>query len=89
MWLVWSYDDGVTMITVDKDKAIKEYEELKQSYIDSFDGEFNGDEHVILAKVEKRFYCADTGEPMIDYDDNGNEFETGDTYWDWREDEYK
>jgi hypothetical protein len=85
MWLVWSNDDGIIITTENKEEAIEEYEKAKQYYKDSFDGEFYGDEHVILAKIEKQFYSYDTKEPVTEEDDEGNEIETGDTYWDWRE----
>lgn len=89
MWIVWSRDDGVLCITDDREKAVSEYEETKQWYKDMFDGEFDGDERVILAKVEKVFCCHDTGKPVIEYDDEGNEIELKDeTYWDWKEDTF-
>lgn len=88
MWLVWSYDDGIVITTESKEVAEREYEETKMWYKDSFDGEFNADEHVILAKVEKDFYSKDTKKPVYEEDEKGNEIPTGDTYWDWQEDIY-
>ncbi len=88
MWIVYSDIDGMSLMTDDKEKALKEYEELKRHYKDSFDGEFSTDEQVVLAKVERNFYSADTGERVVEEDENGEEYLTKDTYWDWKEDIY-
>lgn len=86
MWMVWSHDEGLVITTDNREQAELEYEKSKQWYKNSFDGEFYTDEHVILAKVEKQFYSADTGKPIIEEDENGEEIESTDTYWEWRED---
>lgn len=87
MWMVWSNDSGLIVITNNKVEAMKEYEKEKQWYKYSFDHEFYGDKRIVLAKVERDFYSHDTGNPVIDYDDEGNEVErNGETYWDWKED---
>jgi len=89
MWLVWSSADDICNLFKNKEDAIKEYERAKKWHEDMFDGEFDGDEHVVLAKVEKNFYSGDTGEPVVDYDEDGNEYEKDDeTYWGWHEDTY-
>ncbi len=87
MWIVWSDTDDLCGIFRKEEEALKEYEHQKQWHEDNFDGEFYGDEHVVLAKVKRNFYCHDTKEPVIDYDDDGKEFEKDDeTYWGWKED---
>lgn len=52
------------------------------------DGEFSGDEMIVIAQVEKRFYSDDTLKPVLKEDDNGNECDTGDAYWEFREVDY-
>lgn len=86
MWMVWTDEDGLCGIFDTKEEAEKEYEVQKKAYKNAFDGEFYGNEHVVLAEVKKNFYSYDTKNPAIDYDEDGEEFETGDTYWDWKED---
>jgi hypothetical protein len=88
MWMVWCHDDGLVIITENKELAEQKYEETKKWYKDSFDGEFTTDEHVVLAKVEKQFYSHDTGEEVFEEDEDGNEVETIDTYWGWNEDTF-
>jgi hypothetical protein len=84
MWMVWSDDQGLCGIFDNRDEALKEYESLMESHIDSFDGEFAGEERVVLSKIERQLYCYDTRRPVVD----GDGVKTGDTYWDWDEDKY-
>jgi hypothetical protein len=69
---------------------MKEYEKCKERQEEWLyqNGEFSGDERVILAEVKKHFYSDDTGKPVIKEDDSGNEVLTGDTYWEFKEDEF-
>jgi hypothetical protein len=90
MWIVWDNEYGLMCMTVDRNEALREYERCKESardYVDS-NGEFDSNESVILAKVEKHFYSYDTGRLVIVEDEDGKETETKDTYWDWKEDAY-
>ncbi|MDF2854254.1 MAG: hypothetical protein K0Q87_105 [Neobacillus sp.] len=86
MWMVWSHDNGLVLTTDNKQEAEKVYDEEKQWYKNSFDDEFTTDEHVVLAKIEKQFYSEDTKQPVYEEAEDGEEIETGDTYWDWKED---
>jgi hypothetical protein len=91
MWVVYDSMEGLVCVTDDYNKALEEYEHYKESYKDYVrdNGEYSGDEQVILAEVKKNFFSYDTKEPVIEYDDDGNEVDTGDTYWNWKEQEFK
>lgn len=86
MWMVWSNENGMIVTTDCKEEALKAYADEMQWYKDNLDGGFNTDEHVILSKIEKQLYSFDTKNPVLEEDDDGNEIETSDTYWDWKED---
>jgi hypothetical protein len=85
MWIVYDWSEGLCGIFETKEEAEKEYEALKESNRTQCD-EFYGEEEVILAKVEKRFYGYDTKKPVWVEDEHGNEIESADTYWGWKED---
>lgn len=87
MWIVWDDEQGLVCTTGDYEEALKVYERCKESakeYARS-NGEFTGEEDIILAKVDKRFHSYDTLKPVIKEDENGETIETDDTYWDWDE----
>lgn len=88
MWLVHTHDEGLIGVFDSYEEALNEYKEQKESVRDYVRGEneFTSDELVILAKVERRFYSYDTKEPVMEEDDNGNEYPSKDTYWDFEED---
>ncbi|OAK70077.1 hypothetical protein [Lederbergia galactosidilytica] len=90
MWMVYDFEDGLVGIFEDKIKAVKEYKayvESAKEYVDR-EGQFSLDERVILAKVERQIYGYETDEKATGYDENGEEFETGDNLWDWKEEIY-
>ena len=87
MWIVCTGGDGICGIFRTREEAEKEYEKQKKFY--EPEDEVYGDERVILAKIEKQVYVRDTGEKVIDYDEEGNEFECKDlTYWEYKEEVY-
>lgn len=90
MWMVWDDENGLIGIFEKYEKALTEYEKCKEFCKDYLyqNGEFSGDERVVLAKLEKQFHSFDTGKPTMKEDDKGNEKPTGDTYWDWKEIKY-
>ena len=57
-WIVWDYDGGLQIITNNYDEALKVYESCKQNCINyvSKQREFDGDENIILAEIDKNFY---------------------------------
>ena len=90
MWLVYDNENGLVGIFDKKEEAEKEYQhskKLMKDYVD-IDGEFVRGERLVLAKVEKQMYSYDTKEPVIEEDEEGNEYETKDTYWNWKEESY-
>ncbi len=90
MWIVYDYEDGLVGIFEDNVKAQEEYEACvnnAKEYVER-DGQFNLDERIILAKVERQTYGHETDEKVIEYDDNGEEMETDENYWGWKEDIY-
>ena len=80
MWIVYDWSDGLIGIFNDYEKAEKEYEEYKKHNKEQVDGEFDGGEEVILAKIDKRFYVYDTKKPVPS--------STGNTFWKWKEDKF-
>jgi hypothetical protein len=86
MWIVYDWSDGLIGVFKTYEEAKKEYDQYKDINEGSYDGEFYGDEEVILAKVYKRFYAHDTKKPIILEDSNGEKYDSGDTYWAWKED---
>ncbi|MGG1444881.1 hypothetical protein ABE354_23095 [Brevibacillus laterosporus] len=87
MWMVYDQIEGLISITDDEQEALRDYEKQKEDnkkYVQK-DGEFQGDERVILALIKKDFFCEDTGKPEINYDEDGNEVLASDTYWEWKE----
>jgi hypothetical protein len=90
MWMVYDSNEGLVCVTEDYNEALKEYEDYKENhknYVAKY-GEYEGDERVILAEVKKNFFCYDTKKPVVEFDDDDNEIDTGDTYWDWKEQEF-
>lgn len=90
MWIVYDNEEGLVGVYDNHDEALKEYTKCKNAQMDWVheEGGFSTDETVILAKVEKHFYGYETDKKAIDYDENGEEFETDDNCWDWKEDTY-
>ncbi|AMQ66640.1 hypothetical protein BH753_gp158 [Bacillus phage Shbh1] len=90
-WIVWDNVDGLVVKTDDYQEALTEYNKCvkwAREVVDCNDG-FEKNENIVLAKVEKHFFSYDTGNPVIDYDENGEEFEVLDsTYWSWKEISY-
>jgi hypothetical protein len=86
MWLVYDWSDGLIGLFDTEEEALQTYEEYKDLNQSAFDGEFEGGEEVIIAKVNKRFYASDTGNPVLKEDEEGNEYPTIDTWWEWKED---
>ena len=82
MWMVYDWSEGLIGYYDTEEEAMKIYDEYKGSNELACDGEFYGDEDIVVAKVRKRFYSEDTGEPVEAEDDKG------DTYWAWKEDTY-
>ncbi|HDR5274824.1 TPA: hypothetical protein QCS28_002024 [Bacillus thuringiensis] len=82
MWMVHDYEEGVVLITDNHEKALKEYEKHVKSAkgcVQENGCEFDGEERVVLAKVERQTYGAPTGKTI-----------PGSTWdeWDWKEDKY-
>lgn len=90
MWIVWDYETGLIGTYESYDAALKDYKDAVSAVERCVreKGEFSTDEQVIIAKVEKHFYSFDTGEDVMKYDEKDNEIPTGDTYWDFKEDDY-
>jgi hypothetical protein len=89
MWIVYDWSDGLIGIFDNYEEAEKQYNEYKEDNTYQFDGEFDGGEEVILAKIKKRFYANDTREPVKMSDDEGIKHLTGNTWWEWKEDIFK
>lgn len=90
MWIVYNNIDGVYRLFDNRKDAEKEYQEVKEQmkdYVD-IDGMFSRKERLVLAKVQKQTYSYDTKEPVMEEDEEGNEIETKDTYWGWKEENY-
>ncbi|WP_242249325.1 hypothetical protein [Bacillus cereus group sp. BfR-BA-01328] len=82
MWMVHDYEEGMVLITEDHEEALKKYKKYVKSvkgYVQDNDCEFEGDERVVLAKVERQTYAQATGRKV-----------PGSTWdeWDWKEDKY-
>ena len=90
MWIVYDNEEGLLGIYDKYEEALSDYEKCKDSQIDYVrgEGEFTAEERVILAEVKKHFYGYETDKKVIGCDENGEEFETADNYWDWKEDIY-
>ncbi len=87
-WIVYDWSDGLVCIVDSYEKAEKEYQTYKKHNQTYSDGEFDGDEEVIIAKIDKRFYARDTNEPVMKEDENGKEVPSSDNYWEWKEDKF-
>lgn len=91
MWIVYDNEEGLLGVYDNYDEALSDYEKCKESqkdYVQS-EGEFTTDEEVILAEVKRHFYGYETDKKAVDFDKkNGEEFETNDNLWDWKEDIY-
>jgi uncharacterized protein YbaR (Trm112 family) len=88
MWMVYDWSDGLVCIVDSYEEAEKQYQEYKKLSQTYHDGEFDGAEEVIIAKIDKRFYARDTEKPVMLEDEEGNETPTGDTWWEWKEDKF-
>lgn len=89
MWIVGTHEDSFFSIHKTKEDALRDYEERKEFYSPVGDEIIDIESRVILAKVEKYVRYVDTGKPVIDVDDNGEEFERDDlTYADFKEANY-
>jgi hypothetical protein len=86
MWIVYDWSDGLIGIFDNYEEAEKQYQGYKEHNQTYTDGEFDGEEEVILAKIDKRFFARDTGKPVMKEDEEGNEVPTKDTWWEWKED---
>ena len=88
MWIVYDNEEGLLGIYDKYEEALSDYEKCKESQKDYVqgEGEFTTDERVILARVERQFYGYETNEKAVSYDENGDEYETEDNVWDWKED---
>lgn len=92
LWMVSDYQEGVVGIYEKEQEAVKVYEKTKKllrQYFHDTNNEFDGDERIILSKIVKQLYSHDTGEPVTKEDQEGNEVETGKTYWDFKEETYE
>ena len=86
--MVYDNEDGLIGIFDSYEKALHEYnlcKEVQKEYVQR-NNEFTTDEIIVIAKVERQFYGYETNEKVVDYDENGEEFETVDNSWDWKED---
>lgn len=91
MWMVFDSDEGLVGV-------YDNYTEAHTVYCKHVDGQqeasscdngfVSGEERVILSKVYKQLYPSDTGEPVLEEDEEGNEFATKDTYWELKEEIY-
>ncbi len=91
MWIVYDSVDGLVGIFDNYEEAIREYAGCVNTQKDlvSDEGWFTLDENVILAKVVRHLYGYETNEKAVTYDENGEEIETEDNLWDWKEDVYQ
>ena len=90
MWIVYDNEEGLLGVYDNYDEALSDYEECKKSQMDYVqrEGEFTTEERVILAEVKRHFYGYETDKKAVDIDENGEEIETEDNLWDWKEDIY-
>jgi hypothetical protein len=77
MYLVYDSEEKLIMVTNNYDEAKETYEERKELWKDlvSDNGEFYGDERVILAEIKADFFSYETDNKAPD----------GNYYWDWEE----
>ncbi len=90
MWIVYDSDRQETEVVDNYEKALaiyKEYIDDNYEYV-AGEGEFTLNESVYIAKVEKHYYPYETDEKRVATDENGEEYETDELLWDWKEDEY-
>ncbi|MFA4132551.1 MULTISPECIES: hypothetical protein [unclassified Brevibacillus] len=90
MCIVYSNDEGLDGIYTDYEEALKAYEGAKsdlERYVRE-NGEFSTDELVVIARIDKQFFSIDTFKPVMKEDEQGNEVDTGDTYWNFKELDY-
>lgn len=90
MWMVYDNEDGLVGIYDTYEEALMDYEkykEIQKDYVQN-ETEFTSDEQVILAKIKKQLYSYETDNKATDYDDDGNEIESDENMWDWKETSY-
>lgn len=75
-WIVYEKEEDIIMSTTDYAEAVECYNKYKNSVRDWVEI-FTGEEDVVLAKVDKRFYSAPTGR-----------YNEGTEIWDFVEKEY-
>ena len=82
LWIVHDSVEGLVCVHDDYGIALKEYEKCKaEQEFAVADGEgYEGDQRVILAEVKRDYRVVDTGNPVIQVDNNGNEYFPGGTY---------
>lgn len=79
MWMVHDYEEGVVLITDDYEKALEEYNKYVESAKDCVqeNGEFEGEETVILAKIDRQTYATPVEQGTATFEQ-----------WDWKEEKY-
>lgn len=79
-WIVVDSEDGLMGVFDNHEEALREYEKCKefQEGIVADSEVFEGNERVVLAKIERDFYGVDSGEKADDSDDVN--------VWVWKED---
>lgn len=89
MWIVWDWSEGLVGVYEKHYEAFNVYEELKalNKEIAQSECDLNGEERLILAKVEKQFYSFDTKKKMPVYFE-GKEVYSPYTYWDFKEESF-
>lgn len=82
LWMVYDSEEGLIGIYEDLDVATKEYEKCKvdQEFTVADGVGFEGHERVILAEIKRDYRVVDTGEPIVEMNDDGEEHEPGGTY---------
>lgn len=90
MWIVYDSDRQEIEVVKNYEEALEIYEEYKDDNYEHVAGEghFSLNESVYIAKVEKHYYPCETDEKKIEIDENGEEYETDELLWDWKEDKY-
>lgn len=78
MWIVGTHEDRFFSIHQNEKSALEDYDERKKFYSPIGDEIKNIESMVILAKVEKYVRYVNSKEPVIDVDENGEEFERDD-----------
>ncbi|XZN14516.1 hypothetical protein ACSW9O_15730 (plasmid) [Clostridium perfringens] len=79
MWMVYTNEEGLVLITDDYDEAVLTYNYEKQQCENwaRENLEFTAEEEVILSKIESRFFYRDMNEKELNKlkDEMGNEFD--------------